>query len=367
MGRMRSHFLKGAAIVAAALMLVPSAALAAVPQPYFNGFETGTQGWISWYGGTITQVASGSVTTGYAQGISAADGSSYATVNSTVGECVSTATECSGPYTQWGGYSSTFPPGGYTTSIKIYLDVSWAKDHTGLQFDWDSAINNSGGSFERDYIFSNLTTSSGFEISVDSSSPENPANTGMPMATVTQSGWYTYVHHFYAGKNGLLDVDMTLVGPTGSVIESWTLVSGDKMSDTGGNRYGWFPTLGIPNLPIDDSTLTTVTGPVYQPLAYLDMTSPVTDQNPTPTIITSPTGTVGQPFFVVLHSTGGVGFGVWSLKGGSVLPPGLSLNPSGAITGTPTTAGTYTFTIQVTDLTMTTVTQPITITINPAS
>ena len=29
-----------------------------------------------------------------------------------------------GAFTRWGGYSKTFPPGGYTTTVDIYLDIS---------------------------------------------------------------------------------------------------------------------------------------------------------------------------------------------------------------------------------------------------
>ena len=40
----------------------------------------------------------------------------------------------------------------------------------------------------------------------------------------------------------------------------------------------------------------------------------------------------------------------WSLSPGSVLPPGLTLNAStGAISGKPTAAGTFNFTVQVLD------------------
>lgn len=53
---------------------------------------------------------------------------------------------------------------------------------------------------------------------------------------------------------------------------------------------------------------------------------------------------------VTLASTGGSGAVVWSLTGGTTLPANLSLNPStGAITGTPTTAGTFSFTVQAAD------------------
>jgi hypothetical protein len=53
---------------------------------------------------------------------------------------------------------------------------------------------------------------------------------------------------------------------------------------------------------------------------------------------------------VTLASTGGFGAVVWTLTGGTSLPANLSLNAStGAITGTPTTAGTFNFTVQAAD------------------
>jgi hypothetical protein len=51
--------------------------------------------------------------------------------------------------------------------------------------------------------------------------------------------------------------------------------------------------------------------------------------------------------FAILAS-GGTGADTFSLASGP-LPPGLTLNPNGLLTGTPTTAGTYNFAIQVTD------------------
>ena len=44
-----------------------------------------------------------------------------------------------GPYTNWGGYSSFFPPGGYYTRLDIYLDVPWAAANLDKRFDWSSA------------------------------------------------------------------------------------------------------------------------------------------------------------------------------------------------------------------------------------
>jgi hypothetical protein len=62
-----------------------------------------------------------------------------------------------------------------------------------------------------------------------------------------------------------------------------------------------------------------------------------------------PSGTVGTPYSATLAASGGVTPYAWALVGGS-LDPGLSLNTSsGAITGTPVSANTYSPVFQVTD------------------
>jgi hypothetical protein len=81
----------------------------------------------------------------------------------------------------------------------------------------------------------------------------------------------------------------------------------------------------------------------------------ITINEPRPLVITNPSdelspGTVGE-FYCCgnLFADGGVPDYTWSLVGGA-LPPGLELQASpGRITGTPTTAGTFTFTVRVTD------------------
>ena len=59
-------------------------------------------------------------------------------------------------------------------------------------------------------------------------------------------------------------------------------------------------------------------------------------------------GTVKNAYSATLTATGGVTPYTWSLASGS-LPTGLSLSSTGVISGTPTAAGTFTFTTKVTD------------------
>jgi hypothetical protein len=82
---------------------------------------------------------------------------------------------------------------------------------------------------------------------------------------------------------------------------------------------------------------------------------------------TSPldSGTVGTPYSQTLQATGGTGSKTWELLLGD-LPGGLSLLPGGLIAGSPTTAGSYTFTVKVTDAAPTSATKAFTIVVtNP--
>jgi YVTN family beta-propeller protein/uncharacterized repeat protein (TIGR03803 family) len=89
---------------------------------------------------------------------------------------------------------------------------------------------------------------------------------------------------------------------------------------------------------------------------------------PTTLALGCPTGTaqVGVAYSSALVASGGVAPYTFSITSGS-LPPGLTLNTStGAITGTPTTAGTYNFTAQVVDSQGNTATSSCSIVVSPA-
>jgi hypothetical protein len=62
-----------------------------------------------------------------------------------------------------------------------------------------------------------------------------------------------------------------------------------------------------------------------------------------------PNGVQNQAYSAALSATGGTPPYSWSLANSTSLPPGLSLSSLGQITGTPTAAGTTTFTVQVQD------------------
>jgi hypothetical protein len=242
---------------------VPS--LAATPL-YSNGFETGITGW---YG--ATQVTSGT------NGVTSANGAYHATADSQ-----------NGTYTDWGGYNfsagnnvpTTFQD--YTTSIKIYLDVGGGLTND-TRFDFDSAISNSAGGFQRDFIFNggfyNDATGPGantnrFVISAGNNSQPGSANakdSGHSPIVISTTGWYTFEHHFY-DNGGVLAVDMDIIDSSNATVGHWTLSdASDLITGTGGNRYGWFDynTLGTGNLAFDDASLTVNAVPEPASLALL--------------------------------------------------------------------------------------------------
>ena len=68
----------------------------------------------------------------------------------------------------------------------------------------------------------------------------------------------------------------------------------------------------------------------------------------TVTTTTLPNAILGSPYNQALTATGGAAPYTWATLTGS-LPTGLSLSSGGVISGTPTVAGTYTFTVKATD------------------
>jgi hypothetical protein len=76
-------------------------------------------------------------------------------------------------------------------------------------------------------------------------------------------------------------------------------------------------------------------------------------------------GYIGVTYSQALAAAGGSTPYTWSKKSGTI-PPGLTLSSTGVISGTPTTAGSSSFTVQVKDSKSATATKSLAITVNAA-
>src|SRR2546430_59445 len=120
-----------ASMLAVSLILISACRASAF---YFQSFETDTAGWEG-----ATRVMSGT------HGVVSKIGAFH-------------AEDGGDAFTRWGGYSKTFPPGGYTTSIDIYLDISppymtgsLTPHPNQTRLDWTSAISTSHCAHRRDF------------------------------------------------------------------------------------------------------------------------------------------------------------------------------------------------------------------------
>ncbi|MBI4906763.1 MAG: BACON domain-containing protein [Acidobacteria bacterium] len=148
-------------------------------------------------------------------------------------------------------------------------------------------------------------------------------------------------------------------GGTGGL--TWTLFSGALPAgltlSTGGLISGTPTASGTANFTVRaQDTLA-----VY---AQQSLSITVSDQ---PSITTSSfaAATVGGAVNTSLASTGGTSPYSYQVLSGS-LPTGVTLNPSGTLSGTPAASGTFDFTIQVTDSASSTGTRALSWTVNPA-
>jgi hypothetical protein len=180
-----------------------------------------------------------------------------------------------GAFTRWGGYSQSFPPGGYVTTVDIYLDISPPYMTGSLtpypndtRFDWTSAISTPECVHRRDFVFNagfytdtDITgTGPRFVISASNNAGRGgafPKNPGRSPYTVTLEGWYTFEHEFSGVPGGPLTVYLRLKNAAGVTLMTWTLSDPTDIigSTVGGNRYGWFPLDEFPSLAFDTSAL----------------------------------------------------------------------------------------------------------------
>jgi hypothetical protein len=154
-------------------------------------------------------------------------------------------------------------------------------------------------------------------------------------------------------------VTMTAAGGTGG--DGWTLLSG-----TVPTGLSLSPTGALSGSP-------SAAGSVTFTVQVTDSGLATADQQETVDILPVPEvtgvllgGTVNAPYSQSLSGTGGTSPYVWSVTAGS-LPVGLSLISTGVISGTPTSSGAVTFTVQLTDLNDVTATLQYTVTVAAAT
>jgi hypothetical protein len=232
---------------------------------------------------------------------------------------------------------------------------------------------------------------SGLNLNFDSS--------GEIYGTPTGSGTYNFSVHVDDGNGHTADTNLSLtINPTVSPLQitttylpngTNTIFYSQTLQATGGTPpYSW----SIPNysasLPANLSLATNgvlsgtpaTTAKTYNfDIVVTDAAAntaeqdalPLTIVNPPlpPLVITNlslPNGNVGAVYSVQLGATGGQSPYTWALALGSANPPpGVLLNASGLISGTPTTNGLFNFKVQATDANLTVTNKLFGIIVNP--
>lgn len=166
-----------------------------------------------------------------------------------------------------------------------------------------------------------------------------------------------------------LNIGLTSSGGSGPAPYTWKVVSGTLPTGLTMAKYYGSESTQITGTPTTVQTSTFTVQVTDGARGSAQQAFTLTIASPRPLVITSgsccPAGTVGTAYHVNFFADGGVQPYTWSILSGQ-LPPGLTLaaTPPAGLSGTPTTAGTYTFTVAVTDKTGTRTTEPASITIS---
>jgi hypothetical protein len=195
------------------------------------------------------------------------------------------------------------------------------------------------------------------------------SSSGTISGTPTTPGPYTYTVTVTDnnGSSGTVNCSITVYMPVSSSCVAITAVQGVAISPVtmmgsggAGGPYTFTATNLPPGLSISTSGIIsgtpTTSGAYNYSVTVTDnvgnsgvVNCSVTVYPPLTLACASTSAEIGFPYSSALVASGGVPSYTYSISGGA-LPPGLSLNTStGAITGTPTTVGTYNYTAQVAD------------------
>jgi Putative Ig domain len=195
------------------------------------------------------------------------------------------------------------------------------------------------------------------------------SSTGTISGTPTVSGTFSYTVTVTdsAGHTGTVNCSVTVAAPPTATCVTINAVQGYPiapvtMTGSGGTGTGYtFTASGLPTglMMSGGGTISgtpAVSGTFSYTVTVKDSAGNTGTLNCSVTVYSAislqcagGTGTVGTPYNSALVAAGGLAPYTFTITSGS-LPAGLTLNPStGAITGTPTTNGTFNFTAKVTD------------------
>jgi hypothetical protein len=211
------------------------------------------------------------------------------------------------------------------------------------------------------------------------------ASTGLLSGTPTTAGSYSFTVRV-TDHSGLSDTEPVslpiIAGPTlnfPAPPAGWThTVYSDTLTESGGTSpFTWSVSSGSLPAGISLSADGTLSG-TPTATGISSFTVEVTDANSqsaaqatsitisagvSTTFAAPPAGRVGVAYTDTLTATGGTAPYTWSVNAGS-LPPGITLTSAGVLAGTPTTAGSYPFTVNVIDQNSGIATASITLVVN---
>jgi hypothetical protein len=243
----------------------------------------------------------------------------------------------------------------------------------------------SGGS----YNITQSLISGGGGLSANGATNIN-GSVGQAAAAASSGGIYTVSGGFWAGQNGGGGCPTITVNPSNPALPAGTMGTfyTQTFTQTGGSgAIAWSnPGGGLPgglalvsntgvlsgtptatgtfNFTIQATDANQCTGTRAYTLVINPMGCPTITVSPNTATLTA--GTVGTAYTQTFMQAGGAGAITWSVSAGS-LPGGLTLNPgTGVLSGTPSTANTFNFTIRATDANQCTGQRQYTLTINPA-
>src|SRR6266542_2059670 len=171
------------------------------------------------------------------------------------------------------------------------------------------------------------SASQGFTLSV------SPATIGISPGTLSPASRSVFYSALFSGSGG--------TGPYTFAVTSGALPAGLSLS-AGGNLFGTPGATGSFTFTVTATDTQSSSG---SRTYVLNVNVATLDITPSSLADTA----AGAAYAATLSGSGGTAPYAFALTNGTSLPPGLALSPGGALTGTPSQVGSYTFTVKVTD------------------